>query len=80
MSTVNLLLLLFLSHLLVPSYLLQLTWMLRLRSTALMLSRFLMELSMWLCRAVLVTDVRNKVRACFNNHNPVCTSWACSKA
>lgn len=65
---------------LLPGKLLQLTWMLRLRSTALMLSRFLMVLSMWLCIAVLVTDVCSVLRDCCNNHKPVCTSWACSSA
>lgn len=57
-----------------------LTWMLRLRSTPLMLSRFLIVLSMWLCSAVLVTDVLSKLRACCRSHRPVCTSWACSCA
>lgn len=47
---------------------------------ALMLSRFLMALSMWLCRAVLVTEVRSKLRACCKSHSPDCTSWACSNA
>lgn len=65
---------------LLPGKLLQLTWMLRLRNTALMLSRFLMVLSMWLCIAVLVTDVCSVLRDCCNNHKPVCTSWACSCA
>lgn len=54
--------------------------MLRLRSTAFTLSRFWTELSMWLCRAALVTDVRRKLRACCRSHKPDCTSWAFANA
>lgn len=35
---------------------------------------------MWLCSAVLVTEVRSKLRACCRSHKPDWTSWACSNA